>query len=232
MRLLRVCPRSCIIDGAPLSVTLAGRYERVPYPRKGPMKTPRFSAVAFGMVLLVFATTHESARAQGYCMSFQVTGFGRSNGNLPPTDPVSGSIVWQASAIDSPIQRFVSVDLTLDGRAYSVNRLSYLEEDVNSYRWSWIGGSLSGANEIHNQTDDFFVAWDRNSLSPVGFAYSSAQRSGIWTVNVLDNPSSFTFFSITPVPEPSMVSFLTLLLPMFGVRHLLRDGRALSKTPQ
>jgi hypothetical protein len=175
------------------------------------MKTFKLIAMLFGVSLALLPTMPGSARAASFMMSFQVTGFPASLGNPAPTDPVTGSIVWEAAGIHSPIQSFDSINLTLDGHTYSINELGYLPDLSGPPPHDLIGGNLNGTGIIYNQTDDFWIGWDRNSLQPVDFMYASSQRPGFWYASIYE-PVSFTSFSITQVPEPSTILLVSLIL--------------------
>lgn len=158
--------------------------------------------------LVLFTAAPLTARADTFIMHFQVAGFAVSNGNPPPVDPVTGTIVWEATGIHDPVQSFDSIDLTLDGHSYSIEEIGFLP-------WPYppgdvvIGGTISGVQALVNLTDDFSIEWNQSSLIPDGFIYSSSRLSGIWTVG---DPTSFTAFSITEVPEPSTISLFSFVL--------------------
>ena len=181
------------------------------------MKTPRCNATAFGVTFLLISSLFGSAGAQAYRMSFEVTGFGPSNGNSPPNDPVTGSIVWEADGINSPVQTFDSINLSLDGHSYSIGELSYYRESSAPY--NFIGTARDGANIVSSGHDEFSLGWNYDSLQPFDFEYASSQRSGIWDTYVVYNPESFISFTIASIPEPSPVALFTLFVLGVWLRH-------------
>ena len=160
------------------------------------------------MSVVLCAAAPVTARAASFRMDFQVTGFPISNGNPPPTDPVTGTIVWEAAGIHDPIQSFDSIKLTLDGHIYSVDEIGV---PPSGYPMTdgLIGGTLNQVYQVLDHTDDFSIEWNQNSLTPFDFTYSSSQRSGIWFVSI-NSPVNFTAFSIREVPEPSAIALFSL----------------------
>jgi hypothetical protein len=156
-------------------------------------------------------TTH----AGSFMMYFEVTGFPASNGNPPPTDPVIGTIVWEAAGIHDPIQSFDSINLPLDSHIYSVDEIGV---PPSGYPMTdgLIGGTLNQVYQVVDHTDDFSIEWNQNSLTPFDFTYSSSQRSGIWFVSI-NSPVNFTAFSITEIPEPSAIALFSLGLLGTGI---------------
>src|SRR5580765_8673323 len=75
------------------------------------------------MCLGLLAAVPFTARPATIKMDFQVIGFIVSNGNPPPTDPVTGTILWEAAGVHDPILSFDSIDLTLDGHRYSIGEI-------------------------------------------------------------------------------------------------------------
>jgi hypothetical protein len=87
--------------------------------------------------IALFAATLGTARAASFRMDFEVTGFIVSNGNPPPTDPVTGTIVWEATGIHDPIQSFDSISLTLDGHSYSTAEIGVPPPGYASAAMTW-----------------------------------------------------------------------------------------------
>jgi hypothetical protein len=195
------------------------------------MKIFKLTKMLFVGSIILIMPFLGSVHAASFMMSFQVTGFPASLGNSAPTDPVIGSIVWEADDIHSPILSFDSIDLTLDGHSYSINEIGYISDLATSPPHDAIGGILNGTGIIDNQTDDFWITWDRNSLQPVDFMYTSSQESGFWYSSVYDpDTENFTAFSIMSVPEPSSISLASLILLGFCVRHVQCRRRSI-QTP-
>jgi len=144
-------------------------------------------------------------------LDFKISGFPDSNGNPAPTDPVTGTIVWQAASSRDPILSFDSINMTIDGHAYSIGEIGYFRRsDTN---WDTIGGTLNGVSQVINKTDDFWVLWNRDSSTPIDFRYTSSQTSGGFVGSI------FETFSI---PEPTTISLLALCMCGLGARHILR----------
>jgi hypothetical protein len=152
--------------------------------------------------LCLFAAVATSASAATFLMRFEVTNFGSLNDNPPPTDPVTGTIMWEAAEIHAPILSIDSIDMTIAGHPYSIGEITYVPPGYPEYD-ALIGGSLSGPFTMNDRTDDFWIRWETGSLLPYDFAYTSSATSGVW--HTLDwgglNPSGS--FSIIEVPEPS-----------------------------
>jgi hypothetical protein len=170
---------------------------------------------AFTLVasLILFTAGLLTVRADTFMMHFQIAGFAVSNGNPPPTDPVTGTIVWEATGIHDTIQSFDSINLTLDAHNYSIWEIGLL--DFGSFAVE-IGGTTNGAGGVVNSTDDFFIQWDKIVLRPYFFTYTSERLSGIWQATT----ENFSAFSITQVPEPSTVSLVALALLGTGAWRL------------
>jgi hypothetical protein len=155
--------------------------------------------------LALFSAITTTASAATFSLTFEVTGFHSFNGNLPPTDPVFGTIIWEAPGIHDPIQSIDSINMTLAGHSYSVGEIGYVREGG----LNMIGGISEGVDMMLDSTDDFWISWDPNTLTPSDFAYTSAERSGLWYANGFP-PGSFPTFSITQVPEPSSTALVGL----------------------
>jgi hypothetical protein len=181
------------------------------------MKTIR----TFIMAAIVLSATAGPSPALTFNTAFTVGGFPMSNGNLAPEDLVSGNIVWMAPNIHSEPQSFVSIDLTIDGHTYTVPELGHFNVLPNR---NGIGGLIADANGIWNQTDDFWISWDGDSLMPLSFAYASSKLSGTWSVFTVFDPGCFQSFQITPVPEPSAAALLMCSAAAVLWRRRGRDG--------
>jgi hypothetical protein len=192
------------------------------------MKTTKFRKAVLGVTIGLLGLAPGGAFGQGFVMNFQFSQFPPSNLNQAPTDPVSGSIAWQASDIHGPIQEFNSISLTLDGHKYFLSDIQYqLGPGSSDSRIYANSGSMTNIpGNLYNLTDGFDLVWDHDSLKPLAFAYTSSQRSGIWSISSAVNPSSFNFFSITQVPEPSSAA-----LAIFGAAILLICRRRTTSEP-
>jgi hypothetical protein len=153
-------------------------------------------------------------------LNFTVGNFsGVFGSSAVPNDPVTGSIDWEAAAISAPVLSFDSIRLTLDGHNYAAGEIGYNRADFPFGGIELIGGTINGVNSMASFTDDFWIRWDRNSLMPFDFSYTSSQRYGFWSAYE-SNPGSFTAFSISEVPEPSIFSLFAFGLLAYFMKTL------------
>lgn len=162
------------------------------------------TALTFILFLVCVMTP---AHAIPVTVSFTASGFTSEGGGLPaPTDPVVGSIVYDAASITSNINSLTSANLTIAGHTYTVGELSFANSSPPSSPFAAIGTPNGGVCcAATNGADTFFVEWIQASLVPLVFIYATASVPGdIWT------SSNFTQFSITAaaVPEPSSLCLL------------------------
>jgi len=119
----------------------------------------------------------------------------------PPTDPVTGSIVYDAASTTSNINALTSINLTIAGHTYLLSEVGFTSPfGINQS----IFGLLNGAF-IFNGTNDFDIRWNGTTLSPFNFLYAASSTPGIFL------SSTFTQFSVTAaaaVPEPSSLALL------------------------
>lgn len=164
-------------------------------------------------------------KAGTFRLDFTTSNFQAVFGSEPvPTDPVTGSIVWEAAGIREPIQSFDSIHLILDGHTYDVSEIGYEREDFPYVGIELIGGTITGVDGIAKFTDDFWLRWDRNSLTAFDFEYSSSKRYGFWYSFIYDS-GTFTTFSIVEVPEPGTGVLAVCVLVVVGVRRALHFAR-------
>jgi hypothetical protein len=165
----------------------------------------RPSIFAFAVILSsVCATT--SAQAIPITVSFTASGFGAG----APTDPVTGSIVYDAASTTSNINSLTSVNLTIAGHTYTLGELGFISPSGTS---QFIGGLLNGVDLVMVHTDDFFLTWNETTLVPSFFFYTTASSS------LIPRSSNFTQFSVTAaaVPEPSSLALLLAGAACFGI---------------
>ena len=142
------------------------------------------------------------AHAMPITLSFTASNFVPSLGsNPPPVDPVSGTIVWDAASVNSPINSLTSISLVIDGHTYSLGEIGF----VNFTNVAFIGGLVSGINSVVPATDDFFFEWDFATPTPFMFTYASSRHfPPVWSSN------TFPQVTVTPTPEPTALACLTL----------------------
>jgi hypothetical protein len=159
------------------------------------------------------------AHAIPITVSFAVTGF--QNFGAPgaiPTDPVTGSIVYDAASITSNVGPVTSIDLTIAGHIYTLAEVG--SETVGSQQH--IGGLLTGVGAVSSGTNDFRLDWNITTLAPIDLSYATAgSLSGPFIAN---SSTDFTEFSVaaasTNIPEPS--SLVILLAGVLGLGVVLR----------
>ena len=128
-----------------------------------------------------------TAHAVPMTMHFTVAGFAPVLTITPaPTDPVTGTIVWDADPATSAINSLLSIDLTLAGHVYSLGEVGF---DAISNRV--IGGTVNGVNAVAGSTNDFAIVWNTVTMVPIMFDYASAGSEGFWI------STQFAVFSIT-----------------------------------
>jgi len=147
-------------------------------------------------VSLLSAIPLTPASAIPITVSFTASGF--QDG--APTDPVTGSIVYDAASTTAPPNSLTSIDLTIAGHTYSLDEVGFSVGTI-------IGSTLDGVGVVIGDLNTFFIEWTASSITPLEFAYGceTGCTRGFTT-------STFTQFSVTApaaVPEPSS---LTLLL--------------------
>lgn len=179
---------------------------------------------ALFLALLMAVGISGAAVAAPFKVSFEITGFAPSNGNAAPTDPVVGSFVYEATSISSAIDSITSVSLTLAGHSYSLPEVAVMPPlAIPAGTLVEFGGSLSSPSVISNLTDDFWIRWNADSLTPFDFTYSAAGLSGIWSTDIGSANKFFTHFSVSAVPEPASVFLVSIgLLGFLPFRRHLR----------
>lgn len=186
------------------------------------LRTLRRELIVLALVLFAFVATAQDVTVT---LQFTATNFAGAAyvlgqpAPLAPNDPVSGTIVWQASSINAPLQSFDSINLTIANHSYSVGELSY--EDRFYIDGTYLIGCTAPGGGILNAHDNFWMMWYPNSLVPYEFAYTAGNTNGEWST------STFTDFTITSIPEPSTgwlatVGSICLVARLVVVRRRVR----------
>ena len=152
-------------------------------------------------LLLAFAGP---ASAIPITMQFAVSGF-VGQALIPiaaPTDPVTGTIVWEAASATADIDSLTSINLVINGHSYTLGGTGF----VSSGGSSTIGGIESSVYGLTNSTNDFYIAFSQSTGTPTNFWYTSAGIDDIWFSRNFDK------FSITAaqVPEPAALALFGL----------------------
>jgi hypothetical protein len=124
-----------------------------------------------------------------------------STGPPAPTNPVIGTIVYDAASTTSNINSLISINLTIDGHAYTLGEVGFAEAGV----FQEVGGVLNGVNTLDGGTNDFLLQWTESNFASPGLIYTVAGPASLAF-------SSFTFsqFEVTATPEPSSVGLVLL----------------------
>jgi hypothetical protein len=139
-----------------------------------------------------------NAHAATIHMDFTAAGFAilDTGSNDAPTDPVSGTLVWEAASVNATIDSLVSIDLTLNGAAYALSDISFESPFGGSGNTDIIYGALRGISTA-SFTDDFWIRWNRATLTGRDFVYTSSTLGGTW------KSTNFTSFTVSEVPIPA-----------------------------
>lgn len=132
----------------------------------------------------------------------------RLAGLPPPTDTVSGVIVYEAAALDAAIDALISISLDIGSDSHTLAETSFLSP-FGLGPSHMIGGLINGGvNAVTTHTKDFFLMFDPVAGIGSEFTFASSEAFGIWT------GTNFSRFSLTAtpveVPEPPMLGLLVL----------------------
>jgi hypothetical protein len=181
------------------------------------MKALKIVIAQSALLLLLIVGIITSAHAIPITMTFTVGEFTdlTGGGNVAPTEPVSGTIVWDAASVNGTINSLTSIDLTLNGHNYTLAEVDYISPYSGGVV-DVIGGVVNGVEVLNPGENDIWIVWNRSSLAPLRFTYAADGLEGKW------DSQNFTSFDISaaPVPEPA-----TILLLSTGLAGIVGFGR-------
>jgi len=133
----------------------------------------------------------------------------------PPTDPVAGTIVYEAESCDDDIDEFTSIDLIIGGHTYGISELIFVSYADGS---AVIAGLPDGAPIVGRESgDDFFILYDMVGKTPIDFAYKvDGTALAIWHTQDIS-------MSVSPTCSVPDASMIYLLVP--GLVGLAGFGR-------
>ena len=149
----------------------------------------RSSSFAFAFLLILLSGgIGTPAHAIAITVSFQASPFQAG----APTDPVVGSIVYDAASTTSTINSLTSINLTTAGHTYTLGEVGFLSPfGADQFIYGLINGTT-----IVNGTNDFVFRWNETTLIPVEFTYSAVGGFQAFLTHQL-SPNS-----VSPPPSP------------------------------
>ncbi len=169
------------------------------------------NVMTWSVVFLVLFVGPIPAQAITIEVNFALSNFNSPN---PPTDPVIGTIIYEAVSTTANIGSLTSIDLTIAGHVYTIGEVGFASPFQSGSQL--IGGLVNGLITIQNGTDDFWLLWNQSTLVPTLFGYTTARNTYYsWMTSSF---SSFSVAEASTVPEPTaLVLFFFGLVGMAGV---------------
>ncbi len=138
------------------------------------MQETRYGLVVATVLGLLSFAAPNLVQAATYTINFSLSGF--SSG--APQDPVTGSFSYTAAAPAGPIQSLTDIDLTIDGHAYTLGEVSFLEPVFTNFTQIF---ATSGGSGVLPGTNDFYLVYNPLTLALLtggpAFVYDSANSS-------------------------------------------------------
>ncbi len=144
------------------------------------------------------------ASANQIQLYFSATNFDNPD---PPTDPVTGTIVYNAASTDATIEALVSIDLTIAGHIYALDEVDFYDIPSPAEPHRFIFGKHAYVNLVIG-TNDFGLVWEKVTLAPVVFAYTSAGYLDDDDGWVTYTGLSLRVADLSAVPEPASLLLL------------------------
>lgn len=137
------------------------------------------------LALLAVLLAPMAADAEAITVNFRASGFQDNRGDSSaPADSVSGTIVYEAANLLSPIDSIVSVSLSVGSYAYTLNEVGFF----NFPDTGGIGGLLNDPNSVTAGTNDFIFSFKLAANTPRLFVYGSPSTPGqIWRTTSFDS---------------------------------------------
>ncbi len=140
----------------------------------------------------------------------------------PPTDPVTGRIVYETDPITAYIDSLILIDLTIDGHTYQLSEVGFISPHTTSDHL--IGGIVDGVNMCSSGKNDFWIGWNQDSLELISFVYtSSLYPYNAWGIDLDKDNYDLSLRELSAIPEPATLLFLGLgLISLVGVRKAIK----------